>query len=157
MGYDLAKALGAAHGLEIAFIFGEFTGGLGLGYLYPATPQRDALSRSMMSYWSEFAYSGVPGAGRDGSEVRWTPWGADGNHMILLDTNADAGIRMSAETVSVAQLKQRLLHDTTIVDQKERCGLYANLFRDEEFDEQEYLTLGSDGCAAYDPASLRLY
>ena len=39
MGYDLATALGAAHGLEIAFVFGEFEGGLGLSYLYPKTPR----------------------------------------------------------------------------------------------------------------------
>ena len=29
MGYDLSTALGAAHGLEIAFVFGEFEGALG--------------------------------------------------------------------------------------------------------------------------------
>ena len=28
MGYDLSKALGAAHGLEIAFAFGDFEGGM---------------------------------------------------------------------------------------------------------------------------------
>ena len=67
MGYDLSTALGAAHGLEIAFVFGEFEGGLGLSYLYPKTPARDQLSKSMMSYWAEFAHSGNPGKGRDGS------------------------------------------------------------------------------------------
>ena len=60
MGYDLSVALGAAHGLEIAFVFGEFERGLGLKYLYPKSPARDALSSSMMSYWTEFAYSGDP-------------------------------------------------------------------------------------------------
>jgi hypothetical protein len=79
--------------------------------------------------------------------------------MIILDTDTEpgTGIRMSDVSVSVAQLKQRLHGDTSIVDQKERCALYANLFRDEDFDEQEYLSLPSDGCAAFEPASLRQF
>ena len=34
-GFDLSKALGAAHGLEIAFAFNDFSDGLGAGALYP--------------------------------------------------------------------------------------------------------------------------
>src|SRR5690606_13891110 len=86
LGYDLSVALGAAHGLEIAFVFGAFGEGLGLGYLYPNDEAQYALSRSMMSYWAEFAYTGDPGRGRDGNEVPWLPWGSGGKTMIVLDT-----------------------------------------------------------------------
>ena len=34
-GFDLSVALGAAHGLEIAFAFNDFEGGMGLDYIYP--------------------------------------------------------------------------------------------------------------------------
>ncbi|HET6473471.1 MAG TPA: carboxylesterase family protein [Pseudomonadales bacterium] len=156
MGYDLSRALGAAHGLEIAFVFGEFEGGLGLSYLYPKTPARDALSNSMMSYWAEFAYTGNPGTGRDGKEVRWLPWDPDGLKTIVFDT-PPPGIHMSSEVVTADNLKQRLLGDTTITDQKQYCALYAQLFHGAEFDRSEYLKLGQSGCAAYDPESFRRF
>jgi para-nitrobenzyl esterase len=157
MGYDLAQALGAAHGLEIAFVFGEFSGGLGLSYLYPATPERDELVHSMMSYWSQFAYSGSPGRGRDATLPAWLAWGRDGQSMLLLDTTTDGGPRMTSEVLTAADLKRRLLTNVSIVDQRERCGLYAQLFQNDDFNEQEYLTLGANGCGAYDPRQLRSF
>ncbi len=156
MGYDLSVALGAAHGLEIAFVFGEFEGGLGLSYLYPKTPARDALSNSMMSYWTEFAYSGNPGTGRDGKEVRWLPWGTDGQRSIILDTTPP-GIRMSPDLITIDSLKQRLLADTSITDQVEWCSTYARLFRGASFDNDEYARLGKEGCAKFDPESFRRF
>jgi len=156
MGYDLSTALGAAHGLEIAFVFGTFEGGLGLGYLYPETPARDALSKSMMSYWAEFAYSGNPGTGRDAAQVRWQPWGTNGDRTIILDT-PPPGIRMSSDLITTASLKQRLIDDVSITDPHQRCELYAQLFRSESFNSDEYLHLGKEGCAAYDPESFRRF
>ena len=155
MGYDLSKALGAAHGLEIAFVFGRFEGGVARANLYPATPERDALSSSMTSYWTEFAYTGNPDSGRDHKEVQWRPWGTDDQRMLILDTASSGGIRMSTEELTIASLKQRLRDDGSITDQRERCGLYASVFRYSAFDQQEYLNFGSGGCAAYDPASFQ--
>jgi para-nitrobenzyl esterase len=156
MGYDLSRALGAAHGLEIAFVFGEFERGLGLSYLYPKTPARDALSKSMMSYWAEFAYAGDPGVGHDGKEVRWLPWDPAGLKTIVFDT-PPPGIHMSSEVITLDGLKQRLLADTSITDQKEYCSLYAQLFRDAAFVHDEYVKLGKGGCAEYDPETFRRF
>jgi len=156
MGYDLSTALGAAHGLEIAFVFGEFERGLGLKYLYPKSPARDALSSSMMSYWAEFARSGDPGTGRDGKEVRWLPWDTDGQRSIILDTTPP-GIRMSDELITTENLKGRLLQDASITEPRERCELYALLFRGTSFDNDEYLRLGNGACANYDPATFRRF
>jgi len=156
MGYDLSTALGAAHGLEIAFVFGEFERGLGLKYLYPKSPARDQLSKSMMSYWTEFAYSGDPGTGRDGKEVRWLPWDTDGQRSVTLDTTPP-GIRMSPDLLTIGTLKQRLLQDGSITDTRERCRLYAQLFRGPTFVNDEYMHLGSEGCAKYDPESFRSF
>jgi para-nitrobenzyl esterase len=157
MGYDLSKALGAAHGLEIAFAFGNFEGGLARADLYPKSAARDALSTSMMSYWTEFAFNGDPGDGRDHKEVKWLPWGTDNQRMLILDTAGDGGIRMSGEELTVSGLKQRLRDDPSITDQHERCGLYATVFRYGAFDQNEYLNLGAGGCAAYDPESFRTF
>ena len=152
MGYDLSTALGAAHGLEIAFAFGSFQGGLGLSYLYPQTPERDALSRSMMGYWANFARTGTPARGTSGTEVEWTPWGQDDNRMIVLDTTADKGIRMSSEEVSMAGIKAELATDPGVTSTKQRCQLYVqNFARGGSLNKVEYENFGTEGCKAFDP------
>ena len=155
MGYDLSRAMGAAHGLEIGFVFGGFDGtASALGGIYDEDrlPQRDALSASMMSYWAEFAHTGSPGRGRDGTEVSWAAWsnGADAPKTIVFDTPRDGGIRMSTEEVTLPGLKARLLADTSLTEQRELCETYVNLFRDgPAWDEGEYLGLGEAGCGDY--------
>ena len=97
-----------------------------------------------------------PRKGRDGSEVQWLPWGTDGKTTILLDTTPP-GIRMSSDLITVDSLKQRLIADTSITDQREHCELYAQTFRWDWFDKEQYLHLGKEGCAAYDPESFRRF
>jgi len=153
MGYDLSKALGAAHALEIPFVFGDFEGGISaLGDLFTASEGKEALSRSMTSYWTEFAITGDPGRGRDGKEVPWLAWGTDGKHSMILDTAQDGGIRMSDDVVTLASLKTELAADTSIGDPRERCRLYVTTFRRGGFDQTEYEQFGPDGCVDYDPS-----
>ena len=153
MGYDLSKALGAAHGLEIAFVFGRFDGATAmLGDIYDASPGRDALSNSMMSYWSEFARSGDPGTGRDGKEAPWLSWGTDGQRSIILDTEEGGGIRMSDEEVTLESIKTELAADTSITDPKDRCRLYVTSVGGQGFNQEEYNNFGPDGCSQYDPS-----
>lgn len=151
MGYDLSKALGAAHALEIPFVFGDFEGGISaLGDLYTASEGREALSGSMTSYWTQFAATGDPGRGRDGGEVPWLAWGTEGKRSIILDTPEGGGIRMTDEEVTVAAIKQALASEP-VSDPGERCRLYVTTFRGEHFDAAEYERFGPDGCADYDP------
>ena len=151
-GFDLSIALGAAHGLEIAFAFGEFDGGMNLAYLYPGDENQFALARSMTSYWSEFAYRGNPGQGRDGEEVAWTPWGQDGKHTLILDTPADQGIFMDSGIVTQTAIKAELAADQGFPDPADQCRIYIRNFR-QSFAEAEYLALNSQ-CADIDPASV---
>ncbi|MCP5179044.1 MAG: carboxylesterase family protein [Pseudomonadales bacterium] len=152
MGFDLAKALGAAHAIEIGFVFGDFEGGLGIGYVYPGNAGQWALSTSMMSYWSQMAYAGDPDRGRDGENPDWTPWGSDGNTFILLDSPTGDGIRMTDTVVTAATVKAELAADTSFTDQRDRCELYVRMFGwDGNFDADEYAHLGGDGCSQWDP------
>ncbi len=151
LGYDLSKALGAAHALEIPFVFGDFEGGLGLSYLYTESPGKDDLSKSMMSYWTQFAITGDPGSGRDGNETPWLAWGTDGQRSIVLDSPQDQGIHMMAEEVTIAGIKDMLASDPEIEDPRERCQLYVASFGWGGVDKAEYASFGPDGCADYDP------
>lgn len=153
-GFDLSIALGAAHGLEIPFAFGDFEGGLGIGYLYPHDEAQAALTNSMTSYWSEFAHSGQPGKGRDGNETQWLAWGTEGKHSIILDTPRDQGIFMDTNIVSVDSIKRELTADTGFVNSADQCMVYARNFRDEQFKQSEYAALNSE-CSNLDPSELR--
>ena len=149
LGFDLSVALGAAHGLEIPFIFGNFAEAFGAGYLYPHDENQRRLSQSMTSYWAEFAYHGDPGQGRDGREAAWLSWGQDGKTSILLDTPGDGGIRMDDQTVTYWAVKAELMADPSFADLKERCETYVRILRpSDQFDAQEYAGMG---CAAYPP------
>lgn len=155
---DFPNLLGAGHGLEISYVFGDFEGGISIPFLLSDEnePGRLALSRSMMNYWAEFAYRGDPGTGRNAKEVPWTAWKNDGDKIILFDTQAGGGIRMSDELLSAQSLKSRILDDELLTGQKERCRWYANLFLNSNqttdfWQRDEYESFGQGGCKEYDP------
>lgn len=149
-GIDLAVALGAGHTVEIPFVFG-----VGNGHFMPlGNPDnqvRKALSSSMMSYWTHFAYTGSPSRGRDAGEVQWTPWNNKpaASKMIIFDTVSGGGIRMSSEEVTQQSIRQKLLADREFKDQRLQCEVYTALFRGGEWNNDEYMKLGREGCAKY--------
>ena len=147
---DLAQLFGAAHALEIPFVFGNFDLiDRTMVVSGEAIPARDALSASMMSYWAEFAHRGNPGRGRDGREVEWTSWenGAESrNRLLIFDSSNDGGVRMSSLRMTQESIRTRLLADTSFADQEDHCAAYRQLFDGDDFVRSEYRTLGHAGC-----------
>jgi para-nitrobenzyl esterase len=151
---DFAELIGAGHGMEVAYVFGSFSGGLVIPGFYNEdnTPGRDELSRQMRSYWSEFARTGNPGRGREGDLPEWQAWQNGEQNLMLLDTEAGGGLRMVNEPMTVAMIKQRIVDDP-FLSPEQRCAMFAEMFfksnAGEDFwDEAEYLQLG---CAGSDP------
>jgi para-nitrobenzyl esterase len=131
---DFSKLLGAAHGLEIPFVFGRltFVGAERVIFDDARRPAAEELSRQMVSYWSQFADTGDPGRGRAGDLPRWSAWDAsapDAPRFMILDTEADGGLRMSSDAVTNADVIARAEADTRFRDQRERCELYHALVR----------------------------
>jgi para-nitrobenzyl esterase len=124
LGSDLGVLLGAAHGFEIPFAFGHFPPGARRIFGDPEQASIRELSTAMMSYWAEFAYSGAPGQGRDGSLPAWTAWeSAEGApRSIVFDTAAGGGVRMSSETLSWESVIAGIRSDTRL-DDAARCSL----------------------------------
>ena len=148
---DLAELLGAAHAFELPFVFGNFDIVDRLMIIEDdVIPARDRLSKAMMSYWAEFAHTGNPGRGRDGAEVQWTTWDNDesSNRLMILDSENDGGIRMSSLHLTIEDLRQRLLADTSFDNQQDHCQAYKQLLQGESFVRSEYKTLGREGCSA---------
>jgi para-nitrobenzyl esterase len=154
-GVDMSAILGAGHGLEIAFVFGTFDRGSFRNF-YANSPDREALSDSMMSYWSQFASAGNPGRGRDGRLPQWLAWETNGKSALILDTPSDQGIAMTDQVLSVASIKATLAADPDITDPRERCTYYMEAFGDgPHFDPEEYTSFGPDGCAVGQASGVR--
>ena len=77
----------------------------------------------MMSYWTEFASKGRPGAGRDGT---LPPWPAAPTFLVL-DTDAGGGIRPSQDTVTRAGVLAAIETDSRLATPRDRCLVYHEL------------------------------
>jgi para-nitrobenzyl esterase len=152
-GVKMADLFGAAHGIEVAFLFGrEAVKTIPLFAMVSDQHSWDVLSEAMLGYWARFARTGDPGSVGEVGSVQWMPWQNDGARKMVFDSIRSGGIHMTEEAEYVDDLKARLRQDTAIESDRERCKLYAQLFllsvNSDFWDEGEYLRLG---CAAYPP------
>ena len=130
---DFPNALGAAHALELPFVFGEFEKGAVIPLIYNNENklERLSLSKQMMEYWGNFARSGNPNG--EGTGVQWQTWGEnETEQFIIFDSQNDGGVRMSTDTTSVPQIKKRLQQDTSM-NQQQQCQLHKVLFENSDF------------------------
>jgi para-nitrobenzyl esterase len=67
----LSFAHGAAHTIDIQFLFSDWHGGP-LGILHKLTPQEHALSAQLVAAWTNFMYAGNPNSPSDQSWPRYT-------------------------------------------------------------------------------------
>jgi len=152
---DLGELIGAAHGLEIAFVFDHWNLGREGRALYTKQnePGRKALSAAMQGYWTEFARSGDPGKGPNGDLPAWTAWNESGDKYIVLDTEDDGGIRMSAETETLADLIAAIESDQTYANTATRCIALAFIHRNASstFTADQFATSANGTCAEKTP------
>lgn len=152
---DYGKMLGAAHAIEIPFVFGRLSLGPATRFVFDESKreENEGLSRRMMSYWAELAYSGDPGRGRDGAGLRWEPWSGAGEGrgpFILFDSDSGGGIRLSREVVDREGVIRAIEADPAFHDWEERCVIYRSFVRwSERMDEQEYAEVGEGACRPY--------
>jgi len=150
-GADLAALIGAAHGLEIPFVFGHWDLGRAGRILFDAENRlgREALSAMMMSYWAEFAATGDPGRGRAGTLPRWSSWQDDGETYAVLDTPAGGGVRMARTSERLEDIAGAILADRSFADEAERCRALARLdeWTSERAAEVSYAHAADGRCA----------
>ena len=118
---DFSKVLGAAHGLEIPFVFNRFKlFGESDKYIFKEKTfeSRDALSRSMGSYWAEFARSGEPASS---TLAKWPVYGNTGQVMHF-DSELDRGIHLRQGEESMDAITEDLKNDNR-VDSDQKCEI----------------------------------
>lgn len=135
LGADLSMMIGAAHGLEIPFVFEHFDLGAEANRMFTSGNEagRIELARKMSSYWTQFAATGDPGRGRDGDLPAWTAWdpsGEEATKFIVLDTEADGGIRMSSGELTVESVVAGIEADPRLETASQRCAVYRDLALD---------------------------
>jgi para-nitrobenzyl esterase len=151
--YDGGFVIGAAHGLEIPFVFGHWDLGPDTGSLFTRWNRagREALAAAMMSYWAEFAYRGSPGRGRHGELTVWTAWdpAPDAPKYAVLDTPEGGGIHMASETWTMEKVVAEVLADPRLPETRDRCGVLHALARWDDLPRADYATVGGGMCQNY--------
>ncbi len=115
---DFKKLIGASHGTEIPLITGnnDIVGDFGF-LIYPSGPSKRFLSRNMMTFWTNFAKKGVPGASSNG--IEWLPYNqSEETNFLILDNKRNMKIINSY--TSYKELVEQLNYDAR-VNELERC------------------------------------
>ena len=128
---DLHHLLGAAHALELPFVFGNLDL-LETALLLDDDQAARELSDRMMSYWAEFAYSGTPARGKDESLAEWSAWTNESGakKLMLLDSGAGMGNRMVSTSLTYEDIAGQLAADDRF-DSEAKCKLARRMFEPE--------------------------
>lgn len=112
---DFPAIIGAAHGIDIAFLTGAFTYGPVSPWVYPDSAERQEMMELMMGAWAEFARSAKPKA-----PIEWPEYTADERAFIHLDVK-DA-LRTAKDNDTIDTLLARI-ENFGHMNQQERCLL----------------------------------
>ncbi len=122
---NFKKLLGAAHAIEIPFVFNRFVLlGQADKYMFnnKTAQERETLSRAMGRYWANFARTSVPSY-KNGPV--WPKVLSDQTPGLLrFDGASDGGIEIITDSESHEAILDDLLRDTRI-NERERCVLIA--------------------------------
>ncbi len=127
LGVPVSRLLGAAHGLEIGFVFDDVTAEMDVFKIASDenAPGRIELADAISSYWANFAITGAPGRGVDGTLPEWAPYGA--GQFMVLDSKAGGGPRMQAGVITPEALEARIWADPSIGDTAAQCKAAATV------------------------------
>ena len=134
LGIDFSKLLGAAHGLEIGFIFnspeiidGRESNLSEILYRKENAIFDKSLSILMSQYWVNFAYDGNPNSNPYPLKMKWDHWVNKSNEkFIVFDTENDQGIKMNNAILSSDSIIQNLSSENLTIEQK--CIIFDDLF-----------------------------
>lgn len=122
---DLSRLLGAAHAMEIPFVFNhfEFFGRLDQGLFTNANADgREALAGAMGAYWAEFARTGDPGAAGGPDWPQWEEAGV----LMRFDTPAGGGPEVIEGRETLEQIARDLEQDERLTADQ-RCLIFERL------------------------------
>jgi len=141
MGFDISFIVGAAHGMEIPFVFAAPDDTVVQSkktFFYTSANQagRDAMAESMSSYWVALAYEGAPGKGMPQAQQDsvWTPWNteADQDKIMIFDTPEGGGTSMSPLLITMEDVRHELMAETGFPHEL-KCQVYYNIYGSDDY------------------------
>ena len=159
LGLDLSKLLGAAHGLDLIFVFGLTDLGFANRFFFEDVDSAAALSREMRSYWSNFADTHRPGRGRDGTLPEWPAWSPDpaAPKYRIFDSPRDGASQFGFDHIDQAWVLSRAIADERFRNDEERCGVFKNMVQwSTALTPEEYQVIGGGACKRF-PLVSRAY
>lgn len=140
---DFPKLIGAAHGIDIAFVTGNYTYGPISDYIYPESESREEMREIMMSAWAGFARTGKPKL-----PIDWPTFSTDDRDFIHLDV-AD-GLRVSRDRSTMSSLLDEAKQSELLSDLELCLLVWDTLTRVGEPDYTAYNTWDDGRCSAVD-------
>ena len=152
LGADLSKLLGAAHALDLLFVFGLTDLGFANRFIYDDLESAERLSRQMRSYWANFAYSHDPDRGRNDDLPDWEPWSVEPgvNKFIIFDSDRDGGLEFGTDALDQRKVLARAEKDPRLQGDEERCRVFRNFVQwSEALSVEGYSKILNGACRAY--------
>lgn len=152
LGADLSKLLGAAHALDLLFVFGLTDLGFANRFVFEDVDSAERLSRQMRSYWANFAYRHDPGRGRNDDLPDWEPWNgeAGASKYIIFDSDRDGGIEFGTDVLDARKVLARAEKDPRLASDEERCRVFRNFVQwSEALSVEDYDEILNGACRAH--------
>lgn len=159
LGMDLSKLIGAAHAVEMLFVFDLTDLGFANRFVFADPESAAKLSEQIRSYWANFAHTFRPGRGQSGDLPEWKPWGTSARapKYIVFDTEGDGGIRMESDRIDQAFVLARAAKDPRLLSDEERCRVFRNFVQwSEALSVSGYAEIGDGMCSPW-PLESRLF
>lgn len=140
---DFPNLIGAAHGIDIAFVTGAYTYGPISNYVYPEGESRDQMSDLMMSAWAGFAKTGVPVL-----PIDWPAFTASDRDFVHLDV--DDALRAASDKTTMTSLLDEA-KGSDLLSETELCLLvWDTLTKVGDPDYAAYSTWDQGRCSSFD-------
>lgn len=152
LGVDLARLLGAAHALDLLFVFGLTDLGFANRFIYDDVDSAARLSRQMRSYWTNFAYTHAPGRGRGDDLPEWKPWSPEEGEFkyLILDSDRDGGIEFGTDEIDKQSVIVRAERDPRLASDEERCRVFRTFVQwSEAIAPEDYPAMLNGACKAH--------
>lgn len=142
---DIPNFLGAAHGVDVAFLTGDYRYGPVSRYVYPKGQARNQMERTMMSTWAHFAKTGDP----NGSiPIPWKPYSTHDRVFLRLDKDAD--LALASEDEDLDSLLAQVVN-TEVASDLEKCLIvWESLVNVGDPDISRYRRWNEGRCEVFD-------
>ena len=142
---DFPAFMGASHGIEIAFLTGDYKYGPISDYIYPPSIARDQMEATMMSVWADFARSSNPAMRLSNN---WLQYTQNQRYFLRLDKDLDLGLESERDDMDSLLLK---IANTEVASELEKCIIaWESLINVGDPEIARYQAWDDRRCANYD-------